>query len=132
LGDEKLSIFNKILTEMHEGMILHTPVKRKLFEIKSIEADVLVFYVGAKTLIPIPRAIWDDIPKFLGGQGWVRIGAKYDVASKGTLQEFIDNHPSRGTQHSSDANYVASVLEYLKIAEVDHRTPSEIRLIADL
>lgn len=123
-----MSIFEKIECEIHAGMILFTPVKRKTFRIKSVESDKLVFSVGDKTLIPIPKTIWNDIPNFLGGNGWVRIGAKYDVASKRTLQEYIDLHPSRGTQHSSDANYVASVLEYLKIVDVKHSQPSEVRL----
>jgi hypothetical protein len=123
-----MSVFERITRDIHSGMILSTPVKRKPFKIKSVESDKLVFFVGAKTLIPIPKAIWNDIPNFLRGQGWVRIGAKYDVAPRRTLQEYIDLHPSRGTQHSSDANYVASVLEYLKIVDVRHSQPSEVRL----
>ena len=125
-----MSIFEIVLKEIHEGMILHTSVERVQFEIKSVDSDKLVFSVGAKgTLIPIPMAIWNDIPNFLG-RDWVRIGMKYGVAPKGSLQDFIDHHPSRGTQHSSDANYVASVLDYLKIVEVDPNRPSKVRLRA--
>ena len=109
-------------------MVLFTPVNKRSFRIESVGPDKLVFSVGAKTLIPIPKAIWNDIPHFLRGQGWVRIGSRYDVAPKRTLQEYIDRHPSRGTQHSSDANYVASVLEFLKIVDVKHSKPSEVKL----
>lgn len=123
-----MSVFERITREMHAGMILYTPVKRKPFKIESVKPDKLVFFVGTKTLIPIPIAIWNDIPNFLIGKGWVRIGARYDTAQKRTLQEYIDQHPSRGTQHSSDANYVASVLEYLKIVDVKHSQNSEIKL----
>ena len=123
-----MSVFERISKEIHEGLILYTPVKRKPFRIKSVKSDKVVFFVGEKSLIPIPRAIWNDIPTFLRGQDWVGIGARYDVAQKKTLQEFIDQHTSRGTQHSSDANYVASVLEYLKIVDVKHSKTSRIKL----
>jgi len=56
-------VFERILKEIHNGMILLTPVMRKPFKIQSVKPDKLVFFVGCKTLIPIPRAMWDDIPK---------------------------------------------------------------------
>ena len=111
-----------------QKLIIYTPVKRKPFKIKSVEPDKLVFFVGSKTLIPIPKAIWNDIPNFLRGRGWVSIGARYDTAPRMTLQEYIDHHPSSGTQHSSDANYVASVLEYLKIVDAKHSQISAVKL----
>lgn len=122
-----MSVFEKILTEIPDGLILYTPVQRKSFKIEK-KPDKLIFSVGAKTLIPIPKSIWNDIPKFLKSQDWVNIGASYDIAQEMTLQEYIDHHPSRGTQHSSDANYVASVLEYLKIVYVKHDRPSQVKL----
>jgi len=89
----------------------------------------MVFSVGVKsTLIPIPRAILDDIPNFLRTGDWVMIGSRHDVAPKYSLQDFIDHHPSRNTQHSSDSNYVASLSEHLKIADVTHKRTSKIRL----
>jgi hypothetical protein len=123
-----MSVFERILKEIPKGMIFRTPVKKKQFEIRSVEPEKLVFFVGTKTLIPMPKDIWNDIPNFLRGKEWVRIGAKYDVAPEKSLQEYIDQHPSRGTQHSSDANYVTSVLEYLKIVYVKHRPTSEVKL----
>lgn len=123
-----MSVFEKIVKEIHVGMTFRTPVKDISFTIDSIGANRVVFFVGAKTRIPIPEAIWNGIPNFLRGKGWVKIGAGYNVAPKRTLQEYIDQHPSRGTQHSSDANYIASILEYLNIVEVKHSQTSEIRL----
>ena len=124
-----MTVFDRILKEIPERLVLRTPVKRKLFKIESVKPDKLVFSVGAKgTLIPIPKAIWNDIPNFLRGGDWIMIGARYDVAPEKSLQEFIDHHPSRGTQHSSDANYVASVLEYLKIVDVKRSGTSKVRL----
>lgn len=123
-----MEIFDRILNDIHSGMVFFTPVRKVQFSIDAIDKDRLVFFVGAKSLIPIPRTIWDEIPDFLRDKGWVRIGAKYDTGSERTLQEYIDKHPSRGTQHSSDANYVASVLEYLKIVDVIHSRPSKVKL----
>jgi len=122
-----VSVFQKVVKEIPDGTILYTPVMRKPFEITK-KADLIIFSVGNKTKIPIPKAIWDGIPKFLSGQDWVDIGSGYNQAKEQSLQEYIDNHPSRGTQHSSDANYVASVLEHLKLAEVIHRRPSRLKL----
>jgi hypothetical protein len=124
-----MSIFERITREIHNGMILFTPVQRKPFRIESVEPDKLVFFVGDKTRIPIPRTIWNDIPDFLRSRDdWVRIGVKRDVAPEGSLQEYIDHHPSRGTQHSADANYVVSVLDHLKIVDVKRSPPSAVKL----
>jgi hypothetical protein len=121
-------VFERVAREIHAGMPFRTPVRNVPFTINSVDTERVVFSVGAKTLIPIPKAIWNDIPEFLRGQGWVRIGARRNVALKATLQYFIDHHPSRGPQHSADANYVVSVLKHLNIVEVKHSRPSEVRL----
>jgi hypothetical protein len=124
-----LAVFDRILKEIPEGLVLLTPVERVEFKIKSVTPDKLVFSVGAKpTLIPIPKAIWNDIPDFLGDHKWKKIGVCHGKAPKGSLQEFIDQHSSRGTQHSADANYVASVLACLGIVDVDPKRPSKVRL----
>jgi hypothetical protein len=123
-----MSVFERITREIHAGMTFHTPVQNVSFTVYSIDAESVVFLAGAKTLIPIPKSIWNDIPDFLRNQGSVRIGARRNVALRRTLQDYIDHHPSRGTQHSADANYVASVLEFLKIVDVKHGRPSEVRL----
>jgi hypothetical protein len=121
-----MSIFERITREIHNGMILFTPVYKKPFKIE-VDPDKSVFFVGDKTSIPIPKAIWNDIPDFLRDR-WVIIGAKFGVPLKGSLQDYIDNHPSRGTQHSADANYVASVLDHLKIVDVKRSKPSAVKL----
>ena len=131
-----MSVFERITREIHSGMVLYTPVKRVKFKIDSIDAEKVVFSVGTKTLIPIPRRCFDGIPAFLSGKGWVKIGPAYNKAQSETLQEHLDfvgwGAGSVGSDqkksHSSDANYVASVLEYLKIVEVNHSRPSKVRL----
>ena len=75
-----MSEFERIMKEMHSGLVLYTPVKKVLFRIDSIDPEKLVFSVGAKTTIPIPRRCFDGIPQFLRGKGWVKIGPGYNVA----------------------------------------------------
>lgn len=123
-----MSVFEKVTREIHAGMTLRTPVRNAPFTIDSIDAKHVVFFVGAKTRIKIPRACWDEIPDFLRGKGWVKIGAKHDVAPSGTFEEYLDQYWSEGKSHASGASYVVSVLEHLEIVEVDHRIPSKIKL----
>jgi len=125
-----MSVFERITTDLRSGMVLTTPVERVQFTINSIDAEkgMVVFSVGAKTPVGIPRKCWNGIPDFLRGKGWVLIGSRYDTAPIGTLQEYLDQWWSEGKTHTSDAGYVASVLEYLKIVEVDHCRPSKVKL----
>ncbi len=124
-----MSVFEKIKKEMRGGMVLHTPVRNASFTVDSLDAKHVVFFVGRKTRIKVPRACWDGIPDFLRGKGWVKIGAKHDVAPSGTLEEYLDKYWSEGKTHASAASYVVPVLERLEVVEVDHRIPSRIRLI---
>jgi hypothetical protein len=123
-----MSVFEKVTKEIRAGMALRTPVSNAPFTIDSIDAKHVVFFVGAKTRIKIPRACWDGIPNFLRGKGWVKIGAKHDVAPSGTFEEYLDRYWSEGKSHASGASYVVPVLEHLEIVEVDHRIPSKIKL----
>ena len=132
-----VSVFERITEEMHDNVELYTPVRPKPFKIY-IEADKVVFSSESiKKPIPMPKAIWNDIPNFLRGKGRVKIGMGYKTAEEGTLQYFIDHHRSRGKQHSSDANYVAVVLKRLKIVEIainkietiENRKSSKVRLV---
>jgi hypothetical protein len=124
----KMSVFEKVTREIRAGMVFHTPVRNASFTIDSIDAKHVVFFVGAKTRIKIPRACWDGIPHFLRGKGWVEIGGKHDVAPSGTFEEYLDQYWSEGKSHASGASYVVPVLEHLELVEVDHRIPSRIRL----
>jgi len=123
-----MSVFEKITREIHSGMVLYTPVRRARFTIEPFETDKVIFLVGAKTKIKIPRACWDGIPNFLRGKGWVMIGSRHDAAPSGTLEEYLDQWWSEGKSHASGASYVVPVLEHLGIVEVDHNLPSKVRL----
>lgn len=142
-----MSVFERIVKEIPLGMEMHTPVKKKPFRINFIDVEKKMVYfsageelerihVGVKTPIYVPERCFDGIIEFLKGKGWVRIGPRYDVAPAKTLQEHLDyvgwGRSSVGSDqkksHTSDANYVASVLEHLKIIEVDPSIPSKVRL----
>ena len=142
-----MSVFERIAKEIPLGKEMHTPVKKKPFRINFIDAEKKMVYfsagkgleripVGFKTPIHIPERCFDGIPNFLRGKGWILIGPRYGTAPIGTLQEYLDfvgwGQGSVGSDqkksHTSDANYVASVLEHLKIVEVDPDTPSKVRL----
>jgi len=123
-----MSVFDRVTKEIRVGMTLLTPVRNAPFTIDSIDAEHVVFFVGAKTRIKIPRACWDGIPNFLRGKGWVKIGAKHDVAPRGTFEEYLDQYWSEGKSHASRASYVVPVLEHLGIVEVDHCRPSKVKL----
>ena len=123
-----MSVFEKVTREIHSGMVLYTPVRRASFTIDSVETDKVVFFVGAKTRIKIPRACWDGIPTFLRSKGWVMIGSRHDTAPSGTFEEYLDQWWSQGKTHASGASYVVPVLEHLGIVEVDHNMPSKVRL----
>ena len=123
-----MSVFERITKEMRSGMVLYTPVRRKQFIVDSIDAEKLVFRVGTKTPIRIPKVCWDDIPNFLRGRGWVEIRPKHDVAPRGSFGEYLDTFWEEGKTHASAAEYVVPVLEHLGIVEVDHSAPSKVRL----
>ena len=125
-----MSIFEKITREICPGMVMYTPVRRAQFTVDSIDLEngMVVFSVGAKTRIKIPRACWDGIPNFLRGKNWIKIGSRHDTAPRGTFEEYLDQWWSEGKSHASGASYVVPVLEYLGIVEVDHNMPSKVRL----
>jgi len=125
-----MSVFERIAEEIDSGMILYTPVRRARFTVDSVDAEngMVVFFVGTKTRIKIPKACWDGVSSFLRGKDWVEIGARHDTAPLGTFEEYLDRFWKQGKTHASAASYVVPVLEHLGIAEVDHGIPSRIRL----
>jgi hypothetical protein len=125
-----MSLFERIMREIPVGTTLKTPVMNKPFTVKRYENDAVVFSVGVNhSEIPIPKKCWDEVPNFLRGKGWVEIGAKHDVAEKGTLNEYLDTHHIRGTERHPDwGSYVPSVLERLGIVEVYHHRRSKLKM----
>ena len=126
-----MSVFERIKSEIPSGTELETPVQKVKFEVY-VEADKTVFSVGSKpSLLPVPRVCWDGIPDFLRDRGWVRIGANKGPAPKDSLQEYDDTFHSKGKPSQFEAGYVASVLEHLRIVEIDPRRKpfSKVKLL---
>ena len=123
-----MSIFESITKEIHEGKILHAPVMNNPFEVKSVDDKEVVFFVR-KTNIEVSKECWNGLPDFLMNKGWVLIGANHIASAKldeGTLEKYLRYCTKAKSKHSQ-ASYVASLLEYLKIVEVDHNRPSKVR-----
>jgi hypothetical protein len=113
--------------EIPNGSVLFTPVQHRRFVVRCVGpiGEKVVFFVGAKTKIEVPKACWDGIPDFLRKKGdWVKIGSRHD---SGSLERYLDGCPNKTI--ASAGSYVASVLEHLKIVVVDSRRPSKVRLI---
>lgn len=127
-----MSLFDTIKSKIPPETVLCTPKKRHLFRI-NYEGDKIVFFKDAKKkpFSKTPKICWDGIPNFLRGKNWVRIGPKFGVAPKNSLQDYIDEFWSHGKTHSSEASHVTSVLESLGIVEIDRGRPLMVRLVVD-
>jgi hypothetical protein len=126
-----VTLFERIRKEIPDGLVLKTLVVGNRFKVKSVESERLVFFVGTKTDIAVSKACWNGIPNFLKGKGWVKIGAKHEVTVNVynfTLEKYLRECTSSKSRPSQGI-YVASLLEYLKVAEVDHNRPSKLRLL---
>ena len=127
-----LSLFERITNEVCSGLKLKTPVQRCPFVVDSVEPDKVVFF-ARKTHIEVSKGCWDGLLDFLKDGRWVLIGGKHEVTANidiGTLEKYLRNCTISKTKHSQ-ARYVASLLEYLGIIEVDHYPPSKVRLITN-
>jgi hypothetical protein len=124
-----MSVYERIITEIHNGMVLHTPVQNKPFEVKSIDVEGVVFFVR-KTNIEVSKQCWNGIPDFLRNRDWVLIGAKHEVTAnlyEGTLEKYL-RKCTKSKSKRSQGSYVAPLLEHLKIVKVRHTKPSAIML----
>lgn len=87
--------------------------------------------MGTRTEIKVSKTCWNGIPDFLKGKEWVKIGAKHEVSASVddfTLEKYLRKCTSSKSKQSQGI-YVASLLEYLKVVEVDHSRPSKVRLL---
>ena len=124
-----MSIFNKILSEVPDGLVLYTPVNKKPFQVLRKEQNQIVFLVK-KTKITVSKECLNGIPLFLKNKGWVKIGARHDVLKKvrkGTLERYLREN-STTNKRSSKGTYVVPLLEYLNIVQVIHKKPSAVKL----
>ena len=62
------------------------------------------------------------------GRAWIRVGAVRDVqGTPGTLDGYLKQCIKRQT-----ADYVAVVLEYARLVELDRTIPARVRLLSPL
>jgi len=126
----KMSVFDRVRKGIPSGTVLETPVYRREFRI-DYEGDKVVLFKDAKRkpFSKIPKICWDGIPDFLERQGWVKIGEVFGTPEKGTLQHYLDYFHRQGKTGSTEAGKVASILQRLRIVEVDPKPPSKVRLL---
>lgn len=125
-----MSVFDRITSEVHAGLQLKTPSLNKPFTVKAVEADRVVFFI--KTMeIAVSKDSWNGLPDFLKDKSWVKIGAKHEASpyvDDFTLEKYLRKTTESKSKHSQ-ASYVAPLLEYLRIVQVDRDRPTKIRLI---
>jgi len=115
-----------ITTQVSPGMKIATPSGRAKFEIYHINSLRVMIHVGKKrSTIKIPAQCFEDVPNFLLGKGWVRIGAIHKTIQEDTFDSFVKQYTRR-----SAASYVAPILEKAGIIEIDRSIPAKVRLIS--
>jgi len=119
-----MSIIIEVTKKLHLYEEFYTPSGRSKFKIYHINADRVLIQTQRGSIITIPASCFDGTLNFLKGKGWVKIGAKHDIADEGTLDEFL----KRFTHGTSVASYVAPILERIGIVEIDRRRPAKIKL----
>ena len=121
-----MNVMRILLGKLKDGDTLGTPVRGKEFIVKHISEAEVLLVIGKNRRTAIPAECLNGIPNFLKGKDWVEIGAIHDYACKpGSLEDCINNSKPEKT---SAGNYVASILEYTGIVDIDRRVPSKVRL----
>jgi len=73
---------------------------------------------------PLPWRALEEVPDFLRGRGWVRIGSLYSVDS---LQGSLDEHLKRFLKRTT-AGWVSVVLERAAVITANRSRPAHIKL----
>jgi hypothetical protein len=108
------------------GEVLATPSGRGHFRIARYTADALVLLMGeTEAWTPLPWRALEEIPDFLRGRNWVRIGSVYATGTHHTGS--LDEHLKRYTK-TATAGWVAVVLEKAAVITIDRSRPARIRL----
>ena len=99
----------------------------KQFKVTHIDGEKVLIETGKKpSTLKISASALEEVPDFLRGKGWIRIGAVHELSDELSLDTFLKRF-SHGT---SLASYVAPLLELAEIAEIDRNRPAKIRLKA--
>jgi hypothetical protein len=108
------------------GEVLATPSGRGHFRVARYMADKLVLLLGeTEAQTPLRWRALEEIPDFLRGRDWVRIGSAYSTGSHlpGSLDEHLKNYTKTAT-----AGWVAVLLEKAAVITIDRSRPARIRL----
>jgi hypothetical protein len=107
------------------GARLLTPTGRGQFSVARYTSDALVLLLGdQEAWTPLPWRGLEEVPDFLGGRGWVRIGSLYSTDSiAGTLDAHLKGYLKRAT-----AGWVAVVLERADVVRIDRSRPAKVQL----
>ena len=107
------------------GEALATPSGQGHFRVARYTADAVVLLLGEnEAWTPLPWPALEEIPDFLRGRDWVRVGSAYSTGSQpGSLDEHLKRYTKRAT-----AGWVAVVLEKAAVITIDRSRPARIRL----
>ncbi len=107
------------------GEPLQTPTGRGSFSVARFTSDGLVLLLGVKEAwTPLPWTALEEIPDYLRGRSWVRIGSTYSINSvEGTLDAHLKRFLARAT-----GGWVAVVLERAGVLEIDRLPPARVKL----
>ena len=99
----------------------------KQFQVIHIDGEKVLIKTGkTPSKLKIPASALEEVPDFLRGKGWIRIGAVHEITDEPSLDTFLKRF-SHGT---SLASYVAPLLELAEIVETDRDRPAKMRLKA--
>jgi hypothetical protein len=107
------------------GDLLATPSGRGQFTVAEYTARGIVLLLGEKQArTPLPWQALEQVPDFLRGRGWVRIGSLYSTGSTpGSLDAHLKTFLKTAT-----AGWIAVVLEKAGVITVDRTRPARIKL----
>ena len=115
----------RVRATVHAGQHLLTPTGRARFEIGDIDRGGIVLLFGAgRWRTPVPWELLEEAVRSLSGRGWVLVGAQHRTDSApGSLESIV-----KPALRRSAANYIAALLEYAGVCELDRRPPMRVRL----
>lgn len=119
-----MSTFTNISKKILPHTPFHTPSGRSSFSwVKSDDLKAYIEVGAAKTLLTIPAECFNELPGFLKGKDWVRIGATHGNPPAGSIDEFLQSI----TGGLSVASYVIPILDEFGIIEILKTRPMKVR-----
>ncbi len=115
-----------LMGKLKDGDKLVTPVRSKEFIVEHISETEVMLIIGEGWRNTISAKCLNGIPNFLKDKDWVEIRATHSNESKpGTLEAYLNYYK---LERKGISNYVASILEYAEIVDIDRKLPSKVRL----